>query len=207
MNISGRETLVDRISDARARMEAQVKAAELQGEMCNRLRALRTPAVNAEFSTFPAYLQEYIAKLEKEVAGIWCGKCQTVKNVGELYTQKTPEEERAELLAAATAANRRHIAEVSDRLDELRDDFKRGTTAFEGLVTRCTGEMSRLSKTIAGFNATDPVKRPVSPIPEDEESSDDEDSKRFEEMAKTKYLSGIPKEMMGDYDGDDENQY
>lgn len=75
-----------RMNDARARMDAQNRAADLKSHLCDEVRKIKVKrnlvdVVKAFEETDPE-LYNYIRQLEMINTNIWCTKCDIQKNIG-----------------------------------------------------------------------------------------------------------------------------
>ena len=87
--------VAERMYAARARMQEQVRAADIQSALIDAFRAerRRTPGLDAAIVALTEsnpVLAKYIARLEKVSATIWCSRCDTVKNVPGYNEQRSP---------------------------------------------------------------------------------------------------------------------
>ncbi len=112
------------IQSRRALMDRQLAADDLKSALCDRLRkekfsipGLPARVANLEYSD--PELFKYIQKLEFVQNGIWCAKCNTVKNIG---VPKPPDQQDLRPPAADVLRDTSHMVHMA-QIGALRQEF------------------------------------------------------------------------------------
>lgn len=152
----------ERIVKLRKLMKEQDECVNIQSGLCDEIRMKRhnlgLDDIVAELETSSPKLYKYIRKLEHIEYGIWCGKCQTIKNVGKIRDNVI--EPVVEPVVEANPVTQSHDI-LLNKYEKLTEDFYKLSSLFNEKMEKMGKEILLLKDEIDSKKPVEVKKEPI----------------------------------------------
>jgi hypothetical protein len=145
------ERITDRRNIARIKMEAQVAADAIKGELCNYVRETadeHTIRAVRDLATTNPLVYKYIRRLESINNNIYCTNCDRVKHVTGFNESNNNHSYNDELFEQQCINMHRKIDNLAAMIKELYDNYTANKQQIEEYFTGLVNELSECKKAV-----------------------------------------------------------
>lgn len=151
------ERIKDRINIARVKMESQVAADSIRGELCNWIRETTDPetaaAVRGIAATHPQ-VYKYIRRLEIINNGVYCLKCDNIKHVPGFHEQ-SPSPQSVETIKKLHENSVRKIESLLIMVRQAYEQFQENKQEINEYMKNLVSDIAAFKDTVDNLAPND----------------------------------------------------